>query len=72
MPGACEQCAALERQLSDLKDEIAAEIRKGHKHKSDATSDKATRSSPVELLASLEETQALYDRHWRLCHDVSL
>ena len=72
MPAACEQCAVLERQLSDRKDEIAAEIRKRHKHRSDVTSDKATRSSLGELLASLEETEALYERHRRICHEVSL
>lgn len=72
MPEACEQCAALERQLSDLKDEIAAEIRRGHKHRADTTSDKATRRSLGELLASLEKTQAIYDRHRQDSHDASL
>jgi hypothetical protein len=72
MTGACEQCATLERQLSNIKDDIAAEIRKHHKPRSGAMSDKATRSSPGEFLASLEKAQALYDRHCREVHEMSL
>jgi len=71
MPGACEQCVALERQLSETKDAIAAEIRRGHKHRSDTTSDRGRRSLG-ELLASLEKAQAIYDRHRQDCHNASL
>ena len=69
MAETCPSCAALERELDDIKGKIADEIRRGHQHRSDTPSEKATRRSLGKLVASLAESQALYDRHRRDCHN---
>jgi hypothetical protein len=67
MSKACEQCAAFERQLSEIKDEIAAEIRKGHRHRAEAKSDQ-NRWSLATLIALLSQTEEIYRSHKEVFH----
>jgi hypothetical protein len=69
MHGTCVQCAALERQLSEIKDEIAAEIRRGHRRRADAPGDKASRLSLAKLLSILTQTEDFYHSHKRVFHE---
>ena len=71
MPETCEQCAALERQLSESRDAIAREIRKGHTHRSDPSAGK-NRRSLAELLALLTQTEAFYRSHKEVFHEREL
>ena len=62
LSGSITRTPTLERNGRDRRGDPQAS-----QHRSDAASDKAI-SSAGELLASLGETQALYDRHRRVCH----
>ena len=70
MPDVCVQCAALERQLSDIRNEIQEEIRRGRvRNRRSATESDQVRKSLAELLASLGQTQTLLKRHRQECQD---
>lgn len=63
----CEQCAALELQLSEIKAAIAEEIRKGHRHRSDIP-ELGVRSLAT-LLDLLAQTESVYSSHKKIFHE---
>jgi hypothetical protein len=67
MPETCEQCMALETQISEIKDAIAEEIRRGHRHRSEPA-DK-NRPSLARLLSILTETEDFYRDHKKVFHE---